>query len=199
MSPSLNAKNKPGWFPRLTRGIAARLDPETYSQTQGMEMTQYGIIKRVVVSKSGVSQVWRDQWHRHNQFIIERPGAGVPVNPSRALEHNTGFVYAAVNAKAREVMTIDWRLFSVDGEDTNEQSDHPLLDLLDSPNDNMNGLELKYLTSACLDLTGNTYWWLEGVKNETDQPKAIHLMPPDKVRPVIDRRVAGRTSSSVTR
>ena len=186
-TPSLNAKNKPGWFPRLTRGIAARLDPETYEQTQGMEMTQYGIIKRVK-TKAGVSQFGEINGTA-NQFVIERPGAGVPVNPSRALEHFTGFVYAAVNAKAREVMTIDWRLFSVDGDDTNEETDHPLLDLLDSPNDNMNGLELKYLTSACLDLTGNTYWWLDGVKNETDQPTAIHLMPPDRVRPVIDRRV----------
>ena len=52
----------------------------------------------------------------------------------------------------------------------------------------MNGLELKYLTSALLDLTGNTYWYLEGVKSDTDKPKAIHLMPSDRVRPVIDRR-----------
>jgi phage portal protein BeeE len=185
-SPSLNAKNKPGWFPRLTRGIAARLDPETYSQTQGMEMTQYGIIKRVK-NKAGVSQFGEING-TGNQFIIERPGAGVPVDPSRALDNNKGFVYAAVNAKAREVMTIDWRLFAVNGEETNEKTDHPLLDLLDSPNDNMNGLELKYLTSACLDLTGNAYWWLEGVSNDTDKPKAIHLVPADRIRPVIDRR-----------
>ena len=182
---SLNANNKPGWFPRMIRGIAARIDPEIYSQSQGMEMTRYGIVKRVK-SKSGVSQF--GEINGGNQFMIERPGAGIPVNPSRALENFKGFVYAAVNAKAREVMTIDWRLFSVDGEDTEEQTEHELLDLLDSPNDNMNGLELKYLTSAHLDLTGNCYWWLEGVTNDTDQPKALHLMEPDRVRPVIDRR-----------
>jgi phage portal protein BeeE len=185
-TPSFDAKNKPGWFPRMLRGIAARIEPETYSQTQGMEMTQYGIVKRTK-TKSGVSQLGEING-TGNQFVIERPGAGIPVNPSRALESFKGFVYASVNAKAREVMTIDWRLFSVDGDDTKEQTEHELLDLLDSPNDNMNGLELKYLTSACLDLASNTYWWLEGVKNDTDKPKAIYLMPSDKVRPVIDRR-----------
>jgi HK97 family phage portal protein len=185
-SPSLNAQNKPSWFPRLMRGIASRIDPEIYEQEQGgIVMTQYGIVKRVK-NKAGVSQF--GEINGSNQFVIERPGAGIPVDPSRALENFKGFVYAAVNAKAREVMTIDWRLFSADGEDTKEESDHELLNLLDSPNDNMNGLELKYLTSACLDLTGNTYWWLEGVNSDTDQPKGIHLMPPDRVRPVIDRR-----------
>jgi len=52
----------------------------------------------------------------------------------------------------------------------------------------MNGLKLKYLLSACLDLTGDTYLYLEGVKNDLDQPKALHLMPADKVKSVIDRR-----------
>ena len=111
-SPSLNANNKPGWWPRLIRGIAARTDPETYSQDQGgIVMTQYGIVKRQV-NKSGVSQF--GEINGGNQFVIERPGAGIPIDPSKALENNKGFVYAAVNAKAREVMTIDWRLFSVD-------------------------------------------------------------------------------------
>jgi HK97 family phage portal protein len=185
-SPSLNAKNKPGWFPRLIRGIATRIDPEIFGQEQGgIVMSQYGIVKRER-TKSGVNQF--GEINGGNQFAIERPGAGTPVDPSRALGNNKGFVYAAVNAKAREVMTIDWRLFSVDGKDHEEQEEHDLLDLLDGVNDNMTGLELKYLTSACLDLTGNCYWYLEGVTDDLGKPKAIHLIPPDRVRPVIDRR-----------
>jgi HK97 family phage portal protein len=185
-SPSLNTKNKPGWWPRLIRGIAARIDPETYEQTQGMEMTRYGFIRRVK-TKDGAAQFGEIDG-TGDQFAIERPGAGVPVDLSSALGNNRGFVYAAVNAKTREVMTIDWRLFQVVGDDHEEQQDRDLLDLLDGVNDNMTGLELKYLTSSCLDLTGNAYWFLEGVKNDLDKPKAIHLMPPDRVRPVIDRR-----------
>lgn len=52
----------------------------------------------------------------------------------------------------------------------------------------MIGLVFKYLISACLTLTGNTYIFLEGVGGDLDKPKALHLMPPDRVRPVIDRR-----------
>src|ERR1019366_5680814 len=110
-----------------------------------------------------------------NQFVIPAPGGGSAINSSRALANNRGFVYAAVNAKAREVMVIDWRLFEVDGKDHKEQESHDVLDLLDAVNDNMIGLELKYLTSACLDLTGSAYWYLEGVKGDLDKPKAIHL------------------------
>ena len=183
---SLNAKNRPSWpvrqFQKLFRG---RIEPEVYEQGQGITMTKYGFV-RPVITKSGRSVF--GEFSGGNQFVIPAPGGGSEINSSRALANNKGFVYAAVNAKAREVMNIDWRLFEVDGEDHKEQTEHELLDLLDSVNDNMTGLELKYLISACLDLTGNAYLYLEGVKNDTDKPKALHLLPPDKVTPLIDRR-----------
>jgi phage portal protein BeeE len=65
-------------------------------------------------------------------------------------------------------MAIDWRLFEVDGDD-NEEKDHEILDLLDAPNDKMNGLKLKYLLPAALDLTGNTYVYL-GEREERPRP-----------------------------
>lgn len=184
---SLNAKQRPSWlvsrFNKLFRG---RIEPEVYEQGQGITMTKYGLINPVH-TKSGRS-VFGEFSGSGSQFVIPAPGGGSAINSSRALANNKGFVYAAVNAKAREVMNIDWRLFQVDGEDHKEQIEHELLDLLDSVNDNMTGLELKYLISACLDLTGNAYLYLEGVKNDTDKPKALHLLPPDKVTPLIDRR-----------
>jgi HK97 family phage portal protein len=156
-----------------------------YGQDQKIEFNRFGIVNRAV-TKSGRSVF--GEFSEGSQFNIPAPGGGSSINTSKALANNKGFVYAAVNAKAREVMNIDWRLFEVDGEDHEEQLDHDLLDLLDSVNDNMTGLEFKYLISACLDLTGNAYIWLEGVKNDTDKPKALHLMPPDKVQTIIDRR-----------
>jgi phage portal protein BeeE len=74
------------------------------------------------------------------------------------MENNTGFVYAATRAIAREVMNIEFRLFQVKGKSHNELEEHELLDLLDGVNDFMTGPELKYLTSIHLDLTGNAYW-----------------------------------------
>ena len=183
---SLNANQKPCWpirtFNRFFRG---RIEPETYQQSQGIQMTKYGVINHAV-TKAGRSVF--GEFSEGSQFNIPAPGGGSSINTSRALANNKGFVYAAVNAKAREVMNIDWRLFEVDGEDHVEKTEHELLDLLDSVNDNMTGLEFKYLISACLDLTGNAYIWLEGVKSDTDKPKALHLMPPDKVQTIIDRR-----------
>jgi hypothetical protein len=108
------------------------------------------------------------------------------------LANNRGYVYAAVNAKAREVQNIDFRLFSVDGDDHNEKEDHPLLDLLDGVNPDMIGAELKYLTSSHLDLVGNCYWLLTDkqgnpVKTDMDKPAAIYLLDPSQIHPVIDK------------
>jgi HK97 family phage portal protein len=185
-SPSLNAENKPSWIARRLRGIAATFFPELHEQEQGgPAMTRYGVV-RTVKTKSGGSQF--GEISGGNQFVIERPSGTNPIDAARAIENNKGFVYASVNAKAREVMAIDWRLFQVNGDDHEEKKDHDILDLLDAPNDSMNGLKLKYLLSACLDLAGNSFLYLEGVKNELAPPKAIHLMPADKVKVVIDRR-----------
>lgn len=185
-SPSLNANNKPSWIARKLRGIAATFYPELHEQSQGgPAMTRYGIT-RIVKTKSGASQF--GEINGGNSMVMERPSGANQIDAARAIESNRGFVYAAVNAKAREVMAIDWRLFKVNGDDHEEQKDHDVLDILDAPNDSMNGLKLKYLLSTCLDLAGNAYLYLQGVKNELDTPKAIYLMPADKVVPVVDRR-----------
>lgn len=187
--PSLNANNKPGWFPRLVRGIAARIDPELYEQGP-IEMTRYGVIKRAKGKSGGA--VFGEFEQSGNQFAIERPGGGDHIDPEKALANNRGYVYAAVNAKAREVQNIDFRLFEVDGEDHDEKEEHPLLDLLDGVNPDMIGSELKYLTSAHLDLVGNCYWLLtdkngNAVKGDLDKPEAIYLLDPSKTHPIIDK------------
>jgi hypothetical protein len=123
-------------------------------------MTRYGVVKTDMVKNADgtVRKAFGEFSGGYgNQFVIERPGGSNSIDQERLIGNNKGFVYAAVNAKAREVMAIDWRLFQVKGDDHEEQEDHDLLNLLDAPNDNMSGLELKYLTSALLDVQGNTY------------------------------------------
>jgi HK97 family phage portal protein len=184
-SPSLNANNKPSWIAKRIKGIATNIWPEMFEQEE-IKMSRWGVVNKVT-TKSGRSQFGEFNGGS-NSMAIERPSGSNPISAERAILNNKGFVYAAVNAKAREVMAIDWRLFEVKGDDHEEQKDNDILDLLDAPSDHMNGLEFKYLLSACLDLAGNAYVWLEGVKNDLDEPKALHLMPVDRVRPVIDRR-----------
>lgn len=170
------------------RGIAARIDPETYEQGP-IEMTRYGVIKRGT-GKSG-NAVFGEFSQSENQFAIERPGGGHHIDPEKALANNRGYVYAAVNAKAREVMNIDFRLFEVDGDDHEEQTTHDALDLLDGVNPDMIGAELKYPTSTHLDLVGNCYWLLTDkngnpVKTDLDKPDAIYILDHSKTHPLID-------------
>ena len=185
-SPSLNSNNKTGWFPRLMRGITTRIDPEHFEQEQGgITMSRYGVTK-ATGGKFG------DIDTSGNQFAIERPGGGHHIDPEKALANNRGYVYAAVNAKAREVQNIDFRLFEVDGEDHKEKTEDELLDLLDGVNPDMIGSELKYLTSSHLDLVGNCYWLLTDksgnpVNSDLDKPDAIYLLDPSKIHPVIDK------------
>jgi phage portal protein BeeE len=70
------------------------------------------------------------------------------------------------------------RLYQIKGDDHEEQDDHPLLDLLEGVNENMTGIELKYVTMAHLELTGNCYWLLDGVTDAISQPRAIYPLNP---------------------
>jgi hypothetical protein len=150
---SLTSK-APSWPVRVFRNIATRIDPELFEQEQGgITMSRYGVTKA-----SGGKFGEFDS--SGNQFAIERPGGGHHIDPEKALANNRGYVFAAVNAKAREVQNIDFRLFEVDGKDHQEKTDHAILDLLDGVNPDMIGSELKYLTSSHLDLVGNCYWLL---------------------------------------
>lgn len=177
-SPSWNIRTA---FKRFNP-FAKRIDPEDYTQAQGgITMTRYGVVKSAGGKFSEIA-------NNGSQFNLERPSAGTTIDPAKALANNRGFVFASMNAIAREVMTIDWRLFQVNGKNHKEQTEHEVLDLLDTVNDNMISLVFKYLVSACLTLTGNTFIYMQGVNSELDKPTALHLMPPDKVRPVIDRR-----------
>lgn len=122
-------------------------------------------------------------------LAIYKPTGAKSVDAAKAMANFTGWTYASVNAIASEVANIQLRLYRIAGKDHREVDDHPLLQLLDSVNDHMTGIELKYVTMAHLELTGNCYWFLEGVKSETDQPRAIHLLNPGRVRVKLDKSV----------
>jgi phage portal protein BeeE len=73
------------------------------------------------------------------------------------------------------------------GDDHEEQSDRPLLDLLEGVNENMPGIELKYTLMAHLELTGNSYWLLDGVRDDTTPPTAIYPLNPGRMRVKLDK------------
>jgi HK97 family phage portal protein len=94
-----------------------------------------------------------------------------------------GWTFAAVNAIAREISNIQFRLYQVKGDDDHEElADHPLMTLLDGVNERMTGIELKYVMAAHLELTGNCYLLLDGVTSDTDQPRALYPLNAGSVR-----------------
>src|SRR5579862_4321887 len=127
-SPTLNSSNKPSWFARRLRGVAATFYPELREQDQsGITMTRYGVIK-TVTTKDGRTQFGEISGGSGNQFMLERPTGANKIDADRLIGNNKGFVYASINAKAREVMTIDWRLFVTNGDDQEEKKEDDLLD-----------------------------------------------------------------------
>lgn len=109
------------------------------------------------------------------------------ISPDKAIEVYSGWVYACIRAIAEEIGSIDFQLFRV-GEDQDEEiHEHELLDLLFGVNPDQTGLELMYMTAGHLEAVGNAYWYLEGVKSETDKPTAIYPIIPNRVKVIVNR------------
>jgi HK97 family phage portal protein len=121
-------------------------------------------------------------------LAIYKPNGSKNIDAAKAMANFTGWAFAAVNAIASEVANIQLRLYTVNGDDQEEvDQDHPLLTLLDGVNEHMTEPELKYVTMAHLELTGNAYWLLDGVRNDTDQPRAIYPLNPGSMRVKLDK------------
>lgn len=115
-------------------------------------------------------------------LAIYKPTGSKGVDAAKAMGNFTGWTYAAVNAIASEVAGIQLRLYRVAGNDHQELDEHELLTLLDVVNPHMTGIELKYVTMAHLELTGNCYWFLDGASDDRTPPRAIYPLNPGSVR-----------------
>ena len=120
-------------------------------------------------------------------MAIYRPSGAKSVDAAKAMGNFTGWTYAAVNAIASEVANIQLRLYQVTGNDHKEVDDHELLDLLDSPNETMTGIDFKYTIMAHLELTGNFFGLLDGVNDALSKPRAIYPLNPGRVRVKLDK------------
>jgi HK97 family phage portal protein len=120
-------------------------------------------------------------------LAIYKPSGAKAVDAAKAMSNFNGWTYAAVNAIASEVANIQLRLYQIKGDDHEELDDHALLTLLDSVNEHMTGIELKYTTMAHLELTGNAYWFLDGATNAMSQPRAIYPLNPGRVNVKLDK------------
>jgi HK97 family phage portal protein len=85
-------------------------------------------------------------------------------------------VYRAVNLIARSAASVPWRLYDND----KELVQHPLLDLIHSPNPRQGGSAFIEAVLAYLLLSGNSY--IEMVTGEEGKPVELYPLRPDRVR-----------------
>lgn len=124
-----------------------------------------------------------------SSMVIARPsGAGVTVDPAKALDAYKNWAYAATKAIADEIAGIEFKVFKIKNEGEYEEVlEHPLLDLLESVNDTQTGPEFRYTLATHLELTGNAYILFPGVKTFEEEPKSMYLLDPSKVRLKINK------------
>lgn len=123
-------------------------------------------------------------------FAIWRPGGNNMVDAGKALNAYNGLVFACVNAIAREVAQMQFKLYQISEDGSVEEIvESELLDLLDGVNDRQTGPEFKYTIGTHLELTGNAYILMVGVTNDTDKPNSLVLLDPSRVRIVYDKTI----------
>ncbi len=114
-------------------------------------------------------------------LLATSPGAGSLVQrsdlsrASEQLRHFSGWVYAAIRPIAQRIAGQAIKVGRAKAPSRVKQSpqwealeSHPILDLLNDPNDLMVAWSLMYVTVASLELTGRCLWWL---------PKKKQILP----------------------
>lgn len=100
---------------------------------------------------------------------------------SDMLQRYWGWLYGCIRALAEPVSTVDLKLFRVTGDDMEEITDHPVLELLDKVNNNLTFMQLVDKTIVHKKLTGEAYWYLYRVNGQIDQ---IWPLRPDQMTPI---------------
>lgn len=95
---------------------------------------------------------------------------------------NTGWVYRNNDVIAQAVSKIEFELYTIglaNGEIVyNEVTNHPLLDLLDRPNQETTKSDAMYMLQSHKKLTGDAFWLKIKTNGVTT---ALRVLPPDKV------------------
>lgn len=101
---------------------------------------------------------------------------------TKILQSNRGWVYRNNDAIAQEVSKIEFELYSVgisNGEIVyNEIDSHPLLDLLDRPNQETTKTDAIYIIQSHKKLSGDAFWLK--IRNG-QQVVGLRELPPDKI------------------
>lgn len=101
------------------------------------------------------------------------------------LKEMKGWVFACVSAIADEIAQIDIKLYKRKGDDIEEVTESPILDTLYKVNDFTTKFDHFWLTSAYLELTGESPWYLE---RDSSGVTGIFFLDPSKITPIADSK-----------
>ena len=140
------------------------------------------------------------KWFTSWAYICTRTNAD-----ARAAIPTGLFVASAGNAKGKAWQTIatapravdrkrrkyiesraDLRRYLVKAEDVEEVAEHRYLDLMKRPNPYISETDLKWLTSAFMDLCGEAYWYV-GIKDGLGVPVQVWTIPAPYIKPIPGR------------
>ncbi len=100
------------------------------------------------------------------------------VTASNLMDNDKNWVYVCVDKIADSVSAIPLKLMSYKKDGLDEEViNHPALDLLNKPDEQMTGRDFRYVTMAHLELTGNAYW----LKDKTGKPTTLFPLNPKNV------------------
>jgi len=143
-----------------------------------------------VVNIRGVVEAGRGKsFTPGDSMVISRPSSSsVGIDSGKAMDAYRNWPFAAIKPIADEIAGIEWRFFKTNRNgERQEVQDHDLIDFLETVNDFQTAPEFKYTLAAHLELTGNAYILLEGVKDFMSRPTAMYLLDPSAVMVNIDR------------
>src|SRR5579883_1501501 len=182
MGAKLKSTSMPRFFDWLRNGSTK----ETIPVNRFEGITQEGAIvlrdRRGTLKAELPNITEKSETLGNDPLAIYKPTGAKNIDAAKAMGNFTGWTYAAVNAISSEVANIQIRLFQVVGNDHQEVDDHELLDLLESPNETMTGIDLKYTMMAHLELTGNFYGLLDGAKDAFSPPRALYPLNPGRMK-----------------
>lgn len=121
-------------------------------------------------------------------LAIYRTNPSKSIQPDKAMLSYNSWVFACVKAIADELANMRFRMYRIKKDGTQEEVfEHDLLDLLDSVNEFQTGPELKHIIASHLEMTGNAYILMDGVKSEKDRPTSLFALNPGAVKVILDK------------
>lgn len=118
----------------------------------------------------------KPQWSERNYANFAKEGYQMNV-----------WVYACVQAIATPVSNLPWALYQLDSKgERKEIYDHPLLDLLKKPNENMSQSEFFEAYAAFLLIAGNSFVEINKPFDNSTDAIELSIMRPDRMQVKLD-------------